>query len=135
MRIALISCCAKKRDRPSMAKELYISPLFKMSYKYANKLDPDKIFILSAKHGLLETKDIIEPYDKTLNKMSKIEKEDWNRKVMAKLRESTDFEKDDFIFIAGKSYRQGLIGFLKKVQIPLEGLGIGRQLKWLKMKI
>ena len=37
--------------------------------KYAKKMTPDKIFILSAKHGLLSLSQEIKPYDKTLNNM------------------------------------------------------------------
>ena len=50
----------KKKDGPAKAKDMYISPLFKGAYRYAHKLSADKIFILSAKYGLLEEMD--EPY-------------------------------------------------------------------------
>ena len=57
MKIALISCVSKKQELSDgekvKAKDLYISPLFKMAYDYAKKLDVDRVFILSAKHGLL----------------------------------------------------------------------------------
>lgn len=57
MKIALISCVSKKQELADGEKvkaiDLYISPLFKMAYNYAQKLNVDKIFILSAKHGLL----------------------------------------------------------------------------------
>jgi hypothetical protein len=48
MRIALISCSSKKKNKKTKAKELYNSPLFINSLKYAKKV-ADKTFILSAK--------------------------------------------------------------------------------------
>ena len=70
-RVVLIACCSKKQNIRCKAKDMYISPLFKYSYKYASQLKPDYIFILSAKYGLINVDDIIEPYNETLNKKSK----------------------------------------------------------------
>ena len=67
--IVLISCVSKKQNHSTPAQNLYISPLFKMSLKYAEKLKPDKIFILSAKYHLLPLDKEIEPYDVTLTNL------------------------------------------------------------------
>jgi len=56
-KIVLISCSSKKSAHKSKAKNLYISTLFRLSLAYAKKLKPDKIFILSAKYGLLNLND------------------------------------------------------------------------------
>ena len=53
VKTVLISCVSKKLDHSAKARDMYISPLFKLSLKYAQKLNPDKIFILSAKYHLL----------------------------------------------------------------------------------
>lgn len=52
-RIVLISCVSKKRNVKSKAKDLYKGPLFTNSLAYGQALKPDKIYILSAKHHLL----------------------------------------------------------------------------------
>lgn len=57
MRIILISGVSKK-DHSGVgetlpAQRLYISTLFKKAWDYVNKLNPDNIWILSAKYGLL----------------------------------------------------------------------------------
>ncbi len=67
MLVVLISCVSKKKNSPSMAKDMYISPLFKGAYQYSKKLGADLVFILSAKYGLLEESAWIEPYNETLN--------------------------------------------------------------------
>ena len=43
---------------------MYISPLFQKMMAYAERLNPKGIFILSAKYGLLNPNDIIEPYER-----------------------------------------------------------------------
>ena len=45
-----------------------------MNLKFAKSLNPDNIFILSAKYGLIDLDEEIEPYDKTLNLMYSHEK-------------------------------------------------------------
>ena len=134
-RIVLISCVSKKLDRRAKAGGLYISPLFKYNLKYARSLSPDKIFILSAKYGLIELEEEIEPYDQTLNKMSKKERKEWAGKVLTQLNKVSGLSRDEFIFLAGKNYREFLLPQIQNYKIPMFGLGIGRQLKFLKENV
>lgn len=130
----LISCVSKKLDRPASAKDIYVSPLFKSAYQYATSLKPDTIFILSAKYGLLSCDEVIAPYDETLNYMKATEVEAWAKKVLSELSQKTDLKEDHFVFLAGDRYRKYLVPHLRHYRVPLEGLGIGRQLSWLKSK-
>ena len=132
-RIILISCVSKKREHKTKAKYLYHSTLFKYALKYAQKLTPDKIYILSALYGLVELDEEINPYNKTLNKMKKIEKQEWSNKVLNQLKQKNiDLINDEFIILAGKNYREYLVDEIKNYKIPMEGLGIGEQLSFLK---
>lgn len=133
--IVLISCVSKKLDYPSKAKDLYISPLFRLNLEYSKKLTPDQVFILSAKYGLIELDEVISPYDLTLNNMSVKDRKAWSSKVLSQLRIQTDLDRDKFIFLAGQKYRQYIIPYLKSYEIPLEGLTIGKQLQFLKSQV
>ena len=132
MKIVLISCVSKKLDEKSKARDLYVSPLFKYNLQYAQLLCPDKIFILSAKYGLLSLDDEIKPYNETLNNMSDAGIRNWAEMVLEKLKEVSDLENDEFVFLAGDRYRKYLLPYLKNYKIPLKGLGIGKQLGFLK---
>lgn len=134
MKIVLIACASKKISGRAKAGDLYISPLFKMNLGYAQSLNADKIFILSAKHGLLNLDDKIEIYNKTLNSMADEERKNWAEEVLAKLRQETDFQNDEFIFLAGEKYREHIVPHLKNYKVPMRGLGIGKQLMWLKQQ-
>src|SRR3990167_6575675 len=118
-RIILISCVSKKQTKRSKAKDLYISPLFQYNLKYASSLHPDKMFILSAKHGLLEPEREIEPYNETLNKMSSERVKEWANKVLKDLNVKTSLKSDEFIFLAGERYRRYLLPHLSNYKIPL----------------
>lgn len=134
-KIVLISCAKTKLKTSAEAKEFYISPLFKANLRYANSLQPDKIFILSAKYGLVEINQILEPYDLTLNNMRVAEKIVWAEKVLISLRQKTDIKNDMFIFLAGVNYRKYLLPKLGHYELPLEGLSFGKQLKELNRRI
>lgn len=130
-KVVLISCVSKKFHYKSKAQDLYVSPLFKKNLQYTKSLNSNKIFILSAKYGLLRLNEEIEPYNKTLNKMRFNEIKEWANSVLNQLKKFTDIENDEFIFLAGNNYRKFLLPYIKHYNIPMIGLSIGKQLQWL----
>lgn len=132
MLIVLISCVSKKLKVPTQAKDMYISPLFKGAYKYAKILNADKIFILSAKYGLLDETTVIHPYNETLNTKSEKEIKEWAMGVYRSLCKVSDIDLDKYVFLAGEKYRKYLVSYLHKIEIPLQGLSIGKQLAFYK---
>lgn len=134
-KIVLISCGNKKLSHKAKAKELYISPLFKFSWRYAEKLTSQRIYILSAKYGLLSPDAEIEPYNLTLNSMSSLEVEEWANRVLNSLKQEANLVQDEFIILAGERYRKYLIPSIKHYEIPMQGLPIGKQEQFLKNKL
>lgn len=149
-KIILISCTSRKRDHKAKAKYLYDkSAPFRRSLAYAMLLNPDKIFILSAKHHLLNLESEIEPYDVTLSYvskenrtkkpnlkvLSKKERKEWAKKVISQLRKVSDLDKDEFIFLAGKRYRDFLLPHIKHYDIPMKHINMFNQPAWLDKQI
>src|SRR5687767_6111885 len=85
MRVALVSCVKSKLDRTAPAKDLYTSPLFRALRNYAER-HSDRWYILSAEHGLLDPERVIEPYERTVNSMSMLARQEWAHRVQADLR-------------------------------------------------
>lgn len=131
-KIILIACCSKKSKEKARAIDLYQSDLFKKSIAYAKSVNPDAIYILSAKYGLVELEKEIDTYDLTLNQFSEKEKREWACNVKKSLEEKSDLKNDCFIFLAGQNYRKYLIPCISHYKIPLENKRIGEQLQWLK---
>lgn len=130
-KIVLIPCAKKKTDHISKAQDLYTSPHFRKNLKYAKSINPDDIFILSAKYGLLNLEDKIGPYNQTLNEMPIKEVREWAYSVVNQLKEVSDLDNDRFIFLTGERYRRFLIPHIKNYEIPMLGLAIGKQGQWL----
>jgi len=131
-RIVLIACVSKKVPHRAKAKDLYDSTLFNLNLKYAQKLAPAAIYILSAKYGLVPLEEEIDPYEQTLNNMPARDIKAWAQRVLGQLRAVTSIDDTEFIFLAGNNYRKHLLPHLNHYQLPLEGLRIGEQLQRLK---
>jgi hypothetical protein len=131
--IALVACVAAKRNATAPARDLYTSPLFRKASAYAER-HSDRWFILSALHGVVSPDDPIAPYNVTLNRMPVAERRNWSKRVLAELLKHAP-EPAHFIILAGDRYRAGLLQPLRErghtIELPLEGLTIGRQLAWL----
>ncbi|MHB1751672.1 MAG: DUF6884 domain-containing protein [Acidiferrobacter sp.] len=133
--MVLIACVKKKRETRALAKDLYMSPLFRLNFQYACSLQPDRIFILSALYGLVDPEEPIEPYNVTLKDKSPAEIRDWALGVANQLRAHADVRQDRFTFLAGETYRKPLIPYLTTYDVPMVGLPIGRQLQYLKRQL
>ena len=131
--IILISCGAKKEKTPQKAEDLYIGGYFKKTLLYArylsNKNGAD-IYILSAKHGILELNEIIKPYDLTLNNKNERYQKSWSYKVITQLQCKIK-KTDKIIFLAGENYIKYLKMYYKNYEEPLKGLSIGKRLKFI----
>jgi cytoplasmic iron level regulating protein YaaA (DUF328/UPF0246 family) len=143
-KIVLIACASKKRPHKSKAKDLYVSQLFKYSLAYAYTLNPDKIYILSALHHLLDLETEIEPYNVTLSNIPKSkrkeglrvlnrdEKAEWGKKVVEMLSKLTDLQNDQFIVLAGQEYIKPIKTHIKNIDDKLRGMSIGERISFLK---
>jgi hypothetical protein len=133
IKVCLVACASTKTTRKTAAQDLYKSPLFQKARAYATTRF-DRWYILSARHGLLDPKQQIEPYDQTLNKMSRDARAEWAESVFQQILEQVK-QNSILAFVAGERYREGLLTSLQqkgyKTVVPLEGLSIGMQLSWL----
>lgn len=130
-RVVLISCVSRKLPHKAAAGELYVSDLFKKNLAYARSLSPDSVYILSARHGLLGLEEIIEPYEQTLNTMKDKEVRAWAGRVLEQMHGKVGAG-DEVVFLTGEKYRKYLLPHFINAQVPMRGLGIGRQLAFLK---
>ena len=142
--IALIGCSKTKADAgPSgylPAQELYSSDLFAKRVEHVTKRNLPW-YILSAKCGLLSPTVQIRPYNTVMTDLSNIEVAEWHLGVANRLMTELWYEfnaprlSDVTVEIhAGAKYCEPLGTILQNFKIsvcrPVQGLGIGRQLKF-----
>jgi len=135
--VAFVSCVKTKTDRPMPAKDLYISPWFRMAREYARH-HADRWFILSAGAGLVHPDRVIDPYDLTLNGLGTKLRKEWAGMVRGQI-ERERLAGTRAIVLAGTNYREFLMPTLRfvfgNVEVPMEGLMMGQQLSWLSKRI
>jgi len=131
--LVLVSCVKTKLDHPAPARDLYCSAWFRKVRTLIDRSGADW-YILSALHGLVDPKQIIEPYELTLNKMGVAARREWAGQVLTDLLPKAT-GCSAVVFFAGQRYREFLEDPLRNaghtVLVPMEGLQLGHQLSWL----
>jgi hypothetical protein len=116
---------------------MYVSPLYRKSVLVAEGWRLS-FSILSAKYGLLDPDETIEPYDLTLKGASKQFKSEWAHKVDDQIRNSIDRRKR-LIVLAGDDYYAPLTeaGIEDPLNFfaPMRGLSLGNRLAFLNQSI
>lgn len=129
----LVQCASKKRSSAMPARDLYCSPWFVKARAYVEH-QGGRWLILSAKHHVVEPHQVLKPYDVTLNRMSAVRRRQWAEQVLVALRRRCRAG-HRVVILAGDAYRRHLVPALAqwgcRVEVPMEGLGIGKQLRWL----
>lgn len=130
--LVLIACCSRKLDSAAPARDLYQGALFKFSAAYCQR-HGFRWAILSAKLGLVDPEQVVEPYETRLSGR-RADQALWAERVFDSLRRPR-FPKR-VIFLAGSNYRRELATLLAAAGVechaPLAGLGIGQQLGRMK---
>lgn len=126
--VGLVSCSKLKLPTPAPARDLYSpSYVFRKSAEYVEDRC-DEWLVLSAKHGLVEPGQVLEPYDETLAGAPKAVRDAWSNKVRRALLEC--YGRDvRFVLLAGERYAGAVTGL--DVEKPLAGLGTGHRRRWL----
>lgn len=131
--VYLVSCVSQKREHECAASDLYVSNWFCKARRYA-EASRCLWFILSAEYGLVPPNRVIVPYELTLNKMRVADRRAWAERVAQHLAEAVP-DLSHAVFLAGERYREFLARHLADrgiaISVPMEGLRIGEQLRWL----
>lgn len=138
----LIACSKKKRAGRRPAGELYAGELFKAQLAYARQvlgMEDGQIFILSAKYGLVELGQELEPYDLMLAQMPVQARRQWGTQVNDALARAMPNVRK-VVLLAGSMYRDAVQPGLRVASIGIDpvipaGLGYGQQVAWFKKQV
>ncbi len=141
MHVGLVACCKTKLGEKTSARFLYNSQLFKLASAHA-ELTCDRWFILSALHGVVHPDREIEPYDMMLADKDADYRYHWGEIAARQLLKYNLPTNVTFRLYAGNVYFKAIKDHLflvgpssdPLIVRPLQGLGIGQQLQWLKSR-
>lgn len=129
--VGLVGCGKTKLNHVALAKDLYVSPLFRAARRYAERCCHEWV-ILSGGHHVLLPEQAVAPYERSLSKLRLREKEHWALIVTDYLKKHYARLDVRYIGLAGEDYLS-LLGV--PVERPLEGLGIGDRIKRLRSMV
>ncbi|MFC4618309.1 DUF6884 domain-containing protein [Camelliibacillus cellulosilyticus] len=136
--VGLFATARKKADHPAKVVDFYISPLFIKSVEYA-RLYYDRYYFYNAKDGLLLPDDFMTPYDVSIRTFSQSEKQAWAARVVEAFARYEKPGPIELFLHGGSVYRKylepALTAYGFTFTVPLEGMSIGKQLKWYQEKI
>lgn len=129
--IGLLACSKTKLVHAAPARELYVSPLFRLSLSYLEARCED-VLVLSALHGLVPLHLVIAPYDARMADMPKYRRDEWGVEVEAGLWQR--YGCAPITLLAGADYAVPLLHAMHhgwEVHQPLAGMMIGARLAFL----
>ena len=132
--VGLVGCSRLKLPHAAPARRLYASPLFRLAARFCDSTC-ERWFVLSAKHGLLDPDEVVEPYDLTLKRLGRREREAWAGRVVRQLSERGLLDTGHrLVLLAGADYA-GPLARRIRIEQPLKGLPIGLRLAWYRRRL
>lgn len=132
--LLLIGCGAEKGTERCQAQQLYTSQFFAAKRAFANSIGI-RWAILSAKYGILHADRVIPPYNKRVDELTMWQKRQWAIRTAAQLLDWDRFV-SQIAIVAGDAYMHPLTEILAAIGVevvnPCQGLGIGKQIAWLR---
>ena len=132
--MVLLGCVKEKGSERCAARNLYVSDLFGKRRAYA-EASGKPWYILSAKLGLIDPDEEIDPYDLRMDDLSAQERVRWGQQVVRDLGERLGSLGGLVLEVhAGAAYREAIAAPLALAGAglvnPLQGLRFGEQLSW-----
>lgn len=128
-RLVLIACSKVKLPHAAPARELYQGDIFRKARALAEK-EGAPWAVLSARHGVVQPEQVLEPYDDTLIRATRAQLAAWDALVLQQLGAAAD---GPLLIFAGRQYRGWTAG--RDCAVPLAGMGIGAQKAWLAARL
>lgn len=141
--LLILSCGGAKRAQAAPARDLYTGSLFRAGLRYTDaqvaKGKADAIRILSAKYGLLELGQVIEPYDLWLGAIArrKTTAKDWDVLVLQVRARLQELAPTTVTILGGELYVELVRMCAPRsatVQDPLKGFTQGMRLQWFRLQ-
>lgn len=128
----LVSCVKTKLATPAAAADLYASDWFAKARAYVEAV-AGEWRILSAEHGLVQPAQILAPYETTLLRMARPQRQAWAQRVLDQLA-GEHLVGRPIVMLAGERYREFLQAPLAAAA-PMAGLMLGQQKAWLAEQV
>ncbi|TDB90897.1 hypothetical protein E1264_03460 [Actinomadura sp. KC216] len=115
--VVVVGCSRAKRDRPADAGELYTGSFHKLCMETARSLRPDRLFVLSARYGLVGPGHPMRPYDTRIGDPDQVKP----ARLVRQAKMMGCWQSDLTIVLAGREYVELARKVWPDAVAPLEG--------------
>lgn len=139
-KIILIGCGKTKEPCGCPAKDLYTGGLFRdrRGYAEAEARSAGAVWrIVSAKYGMIEPRQVVDPYDLHILDLSKGARQAWGARVVDGLQDLSMWGYGPTVELhMGAAYVDAIFSAIDMLRLgwffdrPLEGMGVGKQRAW-----
>ncbi|MEO1417590.1 MAG: DUF6884 domain-containing protein [Bacteroidota bacterium] len=131
--MVLLCSANRKAPHPLPALELYRSEFFRLGRSHAQSFEPEKIYILSAEHGLVLGDQVLEPYTMTMSALAQEgDVQAWAQLVVDQLKVQVDLTKYEVIVLGLRKFAQPIADRLPHAQAPLVGMNMPQAMNYLR---
>lgn len=124
--LAVVACGASKLARPAPARDLYTGGYFRAALATAEHLAPGRVLILSARYGLIDPAEVVEPYDLRIDQAGAVTVPE----LVAQAHALDVHQARNVTVLTGAAYWHRARAVWPVATWPLEGLpGIGAHLR------
>lgn len=128
--IYIISCGSKMKPGLHRACDLYEGSLFKSNLRWVRSVcdDLERVFILSAKHGLVRANKRLTCYNLKMGDPGSVTVDT----LKAQIRELGFLQSTPVVVLAGASYLGMLRKVFSNITCPVDGMSMGYMMQWAK---
>jgi hypothetical protein len=122
--VVVVPCGAAKRPRRTTAGDMYTGGYHRACRRYAVRFGADRILVLSARHGLLDLDEPIDPYELRMGQPGSV-----TTAAIRRQAERLAVASADVVLLGGRAYVERAAPVWPQARTPLAHVGgIGRQL-------
>ncbi len=118
-KVIVLSDTRNQKKGLMQAKDLFKGTFFKKTYEYASLLNPDYLFIMTAKYGIVSYHDIISSYNLDVLDIDEIGLTNNFLKTIRTLIRNTNLVEDEFLLLCKDRYTKLITPWLNNYRIPL----------------
>jgi hypothetical protein len=133
--VVLLCSANRKFPHPAPALDLYRSEFFQLGKAFAQQMEPDLIFVLSAEHGLVPAEQELQPYTMTMSALGKGDVKGWGKLVVEQLKDRLDLSRYQIVILGLGRFAYPIAHHLVEARTPLAQMSLSGALNFLRQQV
>lgn len=134
-KVVLLCSANRKAPHPAPAWDLYRSEFFRLGKAFAQQYQPNRIFILSAAHGLVPAEQELQPYTMTMSALGQGDVKTWGKLIATQLDEQIDLQRHQVMVLGLGRFANPIVRHLPHSTAPLARMTLEGAMNFLRQQV